>query len=399
MNNSVSRRRFLESTSLAAMATSIPSFLAQTASACEANTGERILVVIQLDGGNDGLNTVIPFRDPDYARFRKALRIDPSEQIRISDEVALHPAMRSAADLLEDGQLSIVQNVGYPNPDRSHDVSMRIWHTGTTLSPNDASTGWLGNTTDAMSSPQDGSPSSIMLGTESPAFALRPRKSTSINMARLNDLERLDNEAGVSAVGKKDDPNDLRAYLNRTKLDAFSTADRLKQISATTSATYPDFQFAQRLKMIAQMIKAGFKTPIYYCVHGGFDTHYLQLPDHQRLLFQFSAAVKAFIIDLRASKCDDRVLVMGFSEFGRRVEENASQGTDHGTAGPVFLAGACVRAGLIGDTPRLDDLEDGDIKMKIDFRQVYATVLERWLNISPAVAMASSFSPLDLFSQ
>jgi uncharacterized protein (DUF1501 family) len=218
-------------------------------------------------------------------------------------------------------------------------------------------------------------------------------------MARLNDLERLDDTISDSVATTTDASNDLRAYLSRTKLDAFKAADRLKQISGLSSATYPDFPLGQRLNMIAQMIKAGFETPIYYCVHGGFDTHYLQLPDHQRLLFQFSVALKAFMNDLRESKCDDRVLVMGFSEFGRRIEENASQGTDHGTAGPVFLAGASVKAGLIGDAPRLDDLEDGDIKMKIDFRQIYATVLDQWLNVSPADALASSFSTLKLIAK
>jgi uncharacterized protein (DUF1501 family) len=154
----VSRRQFLESTSLVALSTSVPSFLAQTVRASETKVGERILVVIQLDGGNDGLNTVIPFRDPDYEKFRKNLHIDPSDQIKINDEVALHSAMRSAADLLEDGRFAIVQNVGYPNPDRSHDVSMRNWHAGTTLFSDEANTGWLGNVTDSIPSPSDGSP-------------------------------------------------------------------------------------------------------------------------------------------------------------------------------------------------------------------------------------------------
>ena len=392
----VSRRQFLESTSLVALSTSVPSFLAQTVRASETKVGERILVVIQLDGGNDGLNTVIPFRDPDYEKFRKNLHIDPSDQIKINDEVALHSAMRSAADLLEDGRFAIVQNVGYPNPDRSHDVSMRNWHAGTTLFSDEANTGWLGNVTDSIPSPSDGSPSSIMLGTESPAFALRPRKSTSINMARLSDLERLDNAAIDSKQSIIDAPTDLHAYMHRVKLDAFLMANRLKQVSASGSASYPDFPLAERLKMIAQMIKAGFKTPIYYCVHGGFDTHYLQLPIHQRLLFQFSVALKAFMTDLRASMLDDRVLVMGFSEFGRRVEENSSQGTDHGTAGPIFLAGASVNAGIWGEAPRLDDLDDGDLKWRIDFRQVYATLSQRWLSVNSMSASENAFAPLDL---
>ncbi len=398
MTNLISRRRMLKTSSLIALSPTLPAFLANSARAEGKPGNERILVVIQLDGGNDGINTLVPFRDDGYARNRKALRLTTDELLKVNDEVGLHPAMRSAADMLEDGRLEIIQGVGYPNPNRSHDVSMNIWQTGRTDSTNNSGLGWIGRTTDELQAPADGSPSSVLSGTESPPIALTSRRSASIALAHLHDLRRIGNstKAPPRTESLGNDRRDLRSFVQRTAVDAYTTADLLQEASSDSAAAYPNSQLASRLRMISQLIKAGFATRFYYAVHGGFDTHYLQLPTHSQLLNQLSTSLKAFMDDLRVAKLDDRVLVVCFSEFGRRVEENASQGTDHGTAGPVFLAGPAVKSGLFGRTPSLTELSDGDLKMAIDFRQVYATLLKGWLDASPESILGEQFAHIDI---
>lgn len=394
MRTTFTRRHFLSNSSLVALSPAIPAFLSRAARAEPPNDNGRILVVIQLDGGNDGINTVVPYRDEAYAKHRKTLRLRPDAVIKLNDDIALHPSMRAAADLLADGRLAIVQGAGYPNPNRSHEVSMNIWQTARPKAFAEESFGWIGRSTDAMKKPADGSPSSILFGSESPPIALHARKSTSVAMAHLQDLQRTDNSAAI--VPANAEGNDLRSFVQRTTLDAYAAADLLRDASTADSlAAYPSFQLAQRMRMIAQLIKSGFATPVYYTIHAGFDTHYVQLETHANLLYQLSTSLKAFLEELRAAKLDDRVLVLCFSEFGRRVEENASQGTDHGTAGPMFLAGPRVLAGLAGKTPDLADLEDGDLKMSVDFRQVYATVLQQWLNV-PSTAVLDNVSPMNL---
>ncbi|MBC7819250.1 MAG: DUF1501 domain-containing protein, partial [Planctomycetaceae bacterium] len=342
MRTTFTRRHFLSNASLVALAPAVPAFLSRAARAETPNDNGRILVVIQLDGGNDGINTVVSYRDEAYAKHRKTLRLRPDAVIKLNDDIALHPSMRAAADLLADGRLAIVQGAGYPNPSRSHEVSMNIWQTARPRSFAEESFGWIGRSTDAMKQPADGSPSSILFGSESPPIALQAHKSTSVAMAHLRDLQRTDDSAAIVPANAESD--DLRAFVQRTTLDAYAAADLLRDVSTADSlAAYPSFQLAQRMYMIAQLIKSGFATPVYYTIHAGFDTHYVQLETHASLLYQLSASLKAFLEDLRAAKLDDRVLVLCFSEFGRRVEENASQGTDHGTAGPMFLAGTSVR--------------------------------------------------------
>ena len=396
MSQLTHRRGFLQECSLIALSPAIPGFLAQSARADAIKGDERILVVIQLDGGNDGINTIVPHRDEGYAKHRKVLRLRTDRLLKISDDVALHPAMRPTADLLEDGRFSIIQGVGYPNPNRSHEVSMRIWQSARPGASEKETFGWIGRTTDKLPGPKDGSPSSILLGTQSPPLTLKGRKSTSISMAHLRDLQR------IGETNSERDPaptveNDLQSFVERTTLDAYAAADLLKGVSrADASATYPAFPLAERLRMIAQLIKSGFKTPVYYTIHGGFDTHILQLPDHARLLGQLASSLKAFLDDLKSANLEDRVLVMCFSEFGRRVKENASQGTDHGTAAPMFLAGSALKSGLVGQTPSLTDLDDGDLRMNIDFRQVYSTLLSEWLKVSPTILFPEGSRPLEI---
>ncbi|HUP77338.1 MAG TPA: DUF1501 domain-containing protein, partial [Pirellula sp.] len=297
----------------------------------------------------------------------------------------------AAADMLEDGKLSIVLGVGYPNPNRSHEVSTSIWQTAR-LDPLDhQSHGWLGRAMDESIHDADGSPQMILLGDESPPVALRSRRSASVAMSHLDDL-KLASNARLSVTNVPYESTDLVKFARESACKAQFTANLVSQSTSgnkSDTAKYPQTALSGRLRSIAQLIKYSFSTPIYYAIQAGYDTHSAQLPTHARLLSELTGALKAFQDDLQASGLADRVLTFCFSEFGRRVEENASLGTDHGTAGPVFIAGSKVRAGLLGATPNLGDLEEGDLKMTIDFRGIYASILEDWFGVDANQAIGN----------
>ena len=383
-----SRRRFLDATlkslPVIALAPEVPGFLAQTARAGGPQKDGRVLVVIQLDGGNDGINTVVPFGDEGYAKHRQELRIPTDRVLKVTQSVGLHPAMRGAAKLLDSGRLAIVQGVGYPNPDRSHFASMAIWQTARLDRLEHGGLGWLGRGLDVDSAPA-GQSGAVYVGSGSPPVALRGRRSATTALERLDDL-RL--EPGVAKPGKlpeeRPGDGDLAAFVRRSALDAYSTADRMAELarSSKQEGLYPDTALAQKLALVAQLLKGGFAARVYYTAQSGYDTHAGQGPMHASLLSELSGALLAFLDDLSGAKLADRVTVLCVSEFGRRVAENGSAGTDHGTAAPVFLAGPGVKSGLVGTTPSLSDLEDGDIKMAIDFRRVYVSVLEGWLGVA-----------------
>ena len=395
------RRRFLarglRDSTLIALAPTLPGFLARTAHAAGPERDGRILVVLQLDGGNDGINTVVPFKDEGYAKYRKALRLPAKRLIQINSEVGLHPAMANAGRLLESGRLAIVSGVGYPNPSRSHFRSMAIWQSARLDERDHTGLGWVGHGLDEGPPTRDGAPAAMLIGPDSPPPAMRGRRSVSAALDRLDDYALIDKEAESQPIGSSSAGDDLGQFLRRSMLDAYTTADRLEAVAgARGDARYPESELARRLKLTARLIKAGLGTRVYYLEQGGYDTHGHQLPHHAPLLEELSAALRAFLDDLEASRQADRVLVLVFSEFGRRVAENGSLGTDHGTAGPVILAGPGVRPGLHGAQPSLTDLVDGDLKMTVDFRRVYATVLEGWLGLSSKEALGGAFDPVPL---
>lgn len=387
------RREFLKRSSLLSLAPTVPAFLASTARAVESMQDDRILVVIQLDGGNDGINTVVPFMDEGYRKHRTRLQLPSSQLIKLNDAVGLHQSMGDFGKLWESDRLTIVQGVGYPNPNRSHNVSMAIWQTCSFDQEEHNTHGWLGRALDQTKRPQDGSPAALLIGNAQPPIAIRGRRSVA---AAINGIDEFTLPDAVSTT--KSDPktssNDLTSFLQRSSLDALATAERLSEFAAKPDAgrSYPSNELAKRLRLVSRLIKSGFGTRVFYAVQSGYDTHAAQLPTHSRLLRDLSRAVFAFLEDLRASKLDDRVAILCFSEFGRRVKENASLGTDHGTAGPVFLAGPDVKPGLHAKTPSLSDLSKGDLKMSVDFRQIYSSVLQNWLGIPPL-----AHEPLDLF--
>jgi uncharacterized protein (DUF1501 family) len=387
-----SRRDFLKSSLAASSIVSlggatVPTFLARSANAAPPG-GDRILVVIQLIGGNDGLNTVVPHTMDGYAKGRNALRIAADKVKTITPEIGLHPAMGGFATLVEGGHAAIVQGVGYPNPDRSHFRSMEIWE-GATTAAGKPETGWLGRMLDQAPKAAGADLPGLHLGSHGLPLAMRARD------AMVPSLETLD-QFRLRIEGADDA---LLGFLRRSTLAAFDSSRRLESVVAPKDggSNYPNYGLARRLELIARIIKAGFGTRIFYTSLDGFDTHANQSGPHTALLTEFSASLAAFHADLAADGQSGRVATLAFSEFGRRVEENASGGTDHGAAAPVFVVGPLAKPGLIGDHPSFDHLDDGDFKFQTDFRRVYADLLGSWMGIPAAPIVGDGYQPLGLF--
>ena len=411
-----SRRRFLNTTlsssSLVAMgATTVPTFLTRSAEAARnAKPNERILVVVQLLGGNDGLNTVVPHGIDGYNRGRKALRLSSGQIHKITPEIGLHPSMGALAKLCENKRLSIVQGVGYPNPDRSHFRSMEIWESGKLENTAQAlETGWLGRTLDATGGKPGLDPPGLHIGNRSLPLAMRSKKTgvpsvESLESYKLQlagtDAEKQAERGALNKLAamerRSDDP--LLGFISRTTLSAYESSGRLEQLAKRGQGgpKYPNYGLAMRLELIAQIIKADFGTRIFYTSLDGFDTHANQLGTHAALLLELSDSIAAFHDDLAGAGQGDRVALLTFSEFGRRVLENASGGTDHGAAAPLFLVGPVTTAGLVGAHPSFDDLDDGDLKHHTDFRRVYSSLAGDWIGCPAEPIVGKGFVPLPL---
>jgi uncharacterized protein (DUF1501 family) len=408
------RREFLRlglgTSTLLACGATVPTFLANAATALAADPPRdgrgNILVVLQLDGGNDGLNTVAPYADDDYIKHRPKLHLAAGAVAKIDDHVGFHPALSGFAKLLEARQLAVVQSVGYPNPNRSHFESMAIWHTARTDAGRDTP-GWLARELDTTPAAPGRDVSALHVSGELLPQALVGSQRHVPSLTSLEQFRRrlgLPEGAGAReqrtaldelAGEERGKPGSLLQFVERSAVVTYASSARLETVATAGGAGYPEFYgLARRLRLIAQLIKAGLTTSIYYTRLGGFDTHANQAGTHDNLLREMGASLQAFLKDLAASGDDRRVVVLIFSEFGRRLTENASAGTDHGTAAPVFLLGGAVRAGLHGPYPNLRDLADGDPKHAIDFRRVYATLLDRWLNCPSAKVRGEKFEPL-----
>jgi len=409
-----SRRKFLTSVSAAASAAGLislapraPAFLLESAAfGADQPVGERVLVVIQLSGGNDGLNTVVPFNDEVYRRRRPSLALDAGQLLKIDGATGLHPRLKGMAALLENRQLAIVQGVGYPNPNRSHFESMDIWHTAH-AETKERMAGWLGRAMDAHQAAlgRTADPPSLHLGEESQPLALAARDVPSPSIRSLaqfrletggDDRQRAAIHNAISAP--RSTASDLLQFVQTRSTSALEVSRRIEAQGQVyrTEVKYPPTPLANKLKQIAQLIDAGLTTRVYYVALDGFDTHSDQAAAHAGLLEQLGGALAAFAEDLAAHAQLDRVMTVVFSEFGRRVEENASRGTDHGAAAPVFLVGSRVQPGLIGKHPSLDDLQDGDLKYHTDFRAIYATLLETWLGWPAAPILGEGYAPADV---
>jgi uncharacterized protein (DUF1501 family) len=392
----IDRRRFL---GIGALTATIPGFLAQTARSLAADKAagkDRVLVVVQLAGGNDGLNTLVPFRDDAYYKARPKLAIPRDKALKLTDELALHPETKELRSLFDDGRLGIVSNVGYPNPNRSHFRATEIWETGV---PEKAElTGWVGRYFDAdcrgVPSPMLG----LQLG-EKPALTFAHPRGRAVTLTNP-DLFRWDGGTAGKAMDRLNrvqaTDNQQLDFLQRTANDTLTLSKKIQDAlrDTRTAADYAPFNFSQSLKVVAQMIAAGVPTRLYYVSLGGFDTHVTQAGRHAGLLQELSQGLGSFVADLKALGHLDRTLVVTFSEFGRRVAENEQQGTDHGTAGVMFLAGGTAKPGVHGGAPDLSDLDEGDLKFKTDFRSVYAAVLANWFKADAKKVLGGDFKSL-----
>jgi uncharacterized protein (DUF1501 family) len=385
------RRQFLGgSAGMLAIGAGAPGLWRQAARAAGARRDGRILVVLELSGGNDGLNTVVPHADDAYHRSRPTLHIEASKALKLDDRVGLHPALKDLHRVWNDGALSVVQGVGYPDPNRSHFRSMAIWQTGTTSPP--PPDGWLGRL-----GGQRPHLALCHVGQGSLPLAIQGRNVVAQAVPSLAEYRR--------PPGAEEDPSGPSAAsdaLLKRVHDRFSSARelaaRLERLHLDPPASAAGDSLEGRFETIRRLIEADTDFRVYYTSQDGYDTHASQRFQHQQLLQTMGKAVAGFLGGLKASKLDDRVVLLVFSEFGRRLKENGNGGTDHGAPAPVFLAGTPVKGGLVGPPLDLTKLDaTGDPLFTVDFRDVYATVLSRWLEIDPAPVLGERTTQLSLF--
>ena len=436
MQKNLSTRRLFIQRGLVmlAAAPTIPTFLDQTVLALSAGLdGARtqkasgkdgtILVVVQMAGGNDGLNMVVPFGDDAYYRARPTIGVPKDKALKIDHYIGLHPNLAPLKRLYDEGHMSVIQGVGYPNPNRSHFRSMDIWQSG---QPDHEvpTSGWIGRYFDNACPGCDphvgvsigGAMPLAMQGDRVLPLAFEKPDSYRYNGTDKDEYMKL-NKIGEHKPSLLVDPTTRPAqkmgkmakkveitpaseldFLHRTAMDAQVSSDDILRMTRTyqTSGKYPQNEFGQGLKTVAAMIAGGLPTRVYYVSLGGFDTHAQQVNRHDQLMTQLGEGIAAFMDDLAKQKNRDRVLLMTFSEFGRRVAENANGGTDHGSASIMFALGSQVKQGLYGDQPSMTQLVDnGNLSFTTDFRSVYATVIDRWLGVPPDALLGKAWPELD----
>nr|WP_199076803.1 DUF1501 domain-containing protein [Pedobacter sp. ASV19] len=395
------RRDFLKNSMLTAAGTFVvPAFIKPfEALALDELTLYKNLVVVQLSGGNDGLNTVIPFGNDIYYQKRKNIAIKPQELIKLDDMQGLNPNLSALKEIYDQGWMSIINDVGYPNPDRSHFRSMDIWQTASDANQF-LSTGWIGRYLDS-NCQSCKFPYTAIEVDDSLSLAMKGKTKKGIALKDPAALFRNTNEPFFKEMMNNDKEHldeDNLGYLYKTMIETSSSASYIQNTSKIyqDNFTYPSTGFASQLKTVAKFISSGLKTRVYYVSLSGFDTHVDQTPQQGRLLKQYAEGINAFLKDLKQNNKLDDTLVLTFSEFGRRVEQNASNGTDHGTANNMFLFGGKLKKqGIYNAAPNLQDLEAGDLKYQVDFRQVYGTILDKWLDVNNAQILNQRFNTLD----
>lgn len=423
------RREFLRTSMLgAAAAWTLPVFLQRTFSALDAQAADSaiqtatgkdgtILIVLQLAGGNDGLNTLVPWADDAYHKARPVIGIKPEDVLKVNDYMGLHPKLAGLKGLYDEGHLAILQGVGYPNPNRSHFRSTEIWQTASDANANE-SYGWLGRYFDSCCKGADPTVG-VSVGNEMPqSFASahptgvsfsRPEQYRWVNgdksgetdalFRQLNAPEETNTGGSIGMIGgAKKQTGSTLDFLQRTALDAQLSSDKVIEIAKKhqSGVAYPHGGLADSLNLVARMIAGGLATRVYYVSQGGYDTHTNQPGTHDRLMGELNDALAAFCGDLKAQGNFDRVMLMTFSEFGRRVSQNASNGTDHGAAAPMFVLGGKAKAGVLGSYPSLTQLDHGDLAFNLDFRSVYATILEKHLRAPSKLVLGRNFPLLPI---
>lgn len=426
------RRDFLRTGIWGASATwTMPLFLERTFGEIDASARDlavqavsgkedEILVVLQMAGGNDGLNTVVPFADEAYQKARPTLAKKKKDLIQLEEGLGLNSNLRGLGGLYDQGELAVVQGVGYPNPNRSHFVSTSVWETADPR--NRSNTGWLGRYFDNQCEGSDPMVGVSLRKTQPESFGAEKNSGISLSAPELyrwihggDQVEAAEQVfAGLNAPGKGEILDaagdsikevgkqggilgeDNGSYLERVALSAQVSSDQVIELARKhrSKAKYPGTKIGKSLGLVGRMIAGGMPTRVYYVNHGGFDTHRQQEGRHDQLLSQMDAALKSFFADLKTQGNYQRVTVMTFSEFGRRVSQNASGGTDHGQGSCLFVAGGGVKGGLYGKHPSLTDLSKGDLKFTTDFRRVYATLLDDWLRTDSQKILHKKFEGL-----
>jgi uncharacterized protein (DUF1501 family) len=417
----LNRRQFLTRTlqgsSLFALSSVVPNFIASTARAAEVGK-DTILVVIEMTGGNDGLNTVIPFGDDLYQKNRPTLKYSKDQVVKVNDTLGLNPGLRAFDKMLENSQLAIVQGVGYPNPDRSHFESMDIWHSADPK--RQLRSGWIGRSATDLQDKKGNVP--IMhIGSNRLPLALQGTGggAISVNSSQPYKLELGGGDAAqqkarkqllqdLAEPAKDADENSLLNFVQRRQVQTLTTLERLEEVLkgqaamsnqpffSRTGQIYGANSLPQKLQLVAALIQKGFGTRVFYVPYGQFDTHSNQKDEHFKQLSELADGVFNFYEMLKnGGGHDKRVRVMTFSEFGRRVQENGSKGTDHGSGSCLFVAGPSFKNTVIGDHPSLSDLDSGDLKYHTDFRRVYATLLDAWLGVDSNPVLSGKFEHLE----
>ncbi len=391
------RRNFLKASAIASTSVMIPQFLKGVTPGTALSRSGKNLVVVQFSGGNDGLNTIIPYQNDLYYKNRPTLGIKANEVLKVNPELGFNPAMASLQSIYDEGLMTIINSVGYPNPDRSHFRSMDIWHTASD-SNEYLSSGWLGRYLDGSC---DGcqSPHHALEVDDTLSLSLKGRERSGFAMSNPKQLKRISDNKFLKHIAHHHDHEHEEnvEYLYKTLLDTQASANYLYQKSKVhkTKVKYPNNGFAKDLKQIAELMTADADIKIYYVNLSGFDTHVGQKNKQARLLKIYADGMSAFVKDLKNNGLLDDTLIMTFSEFGRRVQQNASNGTDHGTANNVFLMGGNLqKQGFYNAAPDLKKLDKGDLIYQMDFRRIYATILEDWLDASPTQILGKQFQKI-----
>jgi len=400
------RREFLTKTATTvAVGLAVPPWLAKMVwaegAAGPGTAAGRSLVVIQLTGGNDGINTVIPYADAAYRANRPTIAYADNQVLHLSDHVGLNPVMTGMKELYDGGKLAIVQGVGYPNPNRSHFRSMEIWQTA---APEKLETeGWVGRYLDAVREGRASALTGINIGNEASeafqsAHAAVPtiQGLANFGMAFPRTADGDQRSAMLRKIQTADSNVPYSRFLKETAQSTYDSADRIHAgiEKYRSNVVYPKGGLGKGLQQVAMLVSANLGTRVFYVSTSGFDTHSGQARRQPALLQDLSDSLLAFQQDMEQMGAEDRVLTVVFSEFGRRVHENASAGTDHGTASEMFIVGKPVKGGLYGEYPSLTNLDQGDLKFSTDFRSVYATVLDRWLGANSEIVLGKRFEDL-----
>lgn len=398
-----SRRSFLAAALGAAALPLLPGF-AFARAASRTRTARR-LVLIDLAGGNDGLNTVVPFADPLYVAARPTLRFAENELLPLRPGLALRKELAPLHARFEAGELAIVQGVGYPTPDRSHFRSTDIWHTAS-LTPEQASGGWIARLGEAAEEGGDRDLPALMVGGGSVPLLLSGAHGPAPQVESLADLVVATGpgeggaarEAALAKLAESSGGGAALRYLREATRNSHAQSAQVARAAkeGRTVGRYPDAPLGRALQLVAQLLAGGLDCKAYYARQDGYDTHAYQRETHAFLLTELGAALGALWEDVVALGMEQEVVVVVSSEFGRRVAENGSKGTDHGAAAPLFVLGGAVAGGLHGPAPDLRDLDDGDLKFAVDFRRVYATLLEQWWEVESSPLLGERFAPLPL---